>query len=111
MLNKTNFKTLAGKPDRWDEEMVRRHQAGEALTDIQKDQAERGRRIAMLFVQEAGKDGRVFEQTIRSGLHRIDPGPHFTAAQAIEWGKAWANEDPENREFYATKGDLPESER
>lgn len=113
MLNAKFHTLLAGNPSKWDEETARLVRPGRYentydsgdLCRVQVDQHRRGRRGAMLVKTyvgwsvraDSGLDDRqvLFSTPTREGL-----------AEAIAWGKAWANEDPENREFFARTADL-----
>jgi len=102
MINRTDFILLAGQPDKQDAETVTRMKQGEYLTDIQEDQHRRGKR-------EAELQRSMYGWTVRSG-NGLDgfaimytPGqsrPDKGFAEALMWGRAWANQRPEDREFY-----------
>lgn len=106
MLNTEHFVLLAGNPAKWDEETRRLPDRGESLCALQVDQHRRGRRSASLTWS-------IYGWYIRAGSNLESPevlahtrergGPldgSFEAA--LEWGTAWADADPENREFYAS---------
>lgn len=101
MLNAEHFELLAGNPAVWDEEARQRVASGESLPDVQEDQHRRGRRSAELV--PPGISDRYFVRA-SSGLDdfAVLYGPAFKS-QARQWGIAWANEDPEHREFYVRK--------
>lgn len=98
MLNTEHFELLAGNPTKWDEETLRRVKAGESLPSVQEDQHRRGRRSAELV--PPGLSDSYFVRAA-SGLDdfAVLHGPTSKPA-ARQWGLAWANEDPEHREFY-----------
>ncbi len=110
MLNTEHFVLLAGNREKWDPEMRQRATAGEAVYDIQLDQHDLGRRGAILVAGVYGwyvrattslQEPSILENTgIRGGS--LDG----SQAEAIAWGKAWAEADPTNREFVARKADL-----
>lgn len=109
MLNKEHFTLIAGKPQTWDEETLRRTQRGkESLVDVQKDQFNRGRRSAKLTQLASG--WAVVDNT---GLVPPDQARLFnkakTRAAAIVWGRTWAETDPDNREFFASKTDMEDA--
>ena len=108
MINRTDFILLAGQPEKQDAETVSRLKQGEYLTDIQEDQHRRGKREAELLRSMYG-------WTVRSGngldgfaimyvpcRNRPDKG----FAEGLMWGRAWANERPEEREFYIRRSML-----
>ena len=105
MLNTEHFHLLAGNPEKWDNETKQRVAAGESLPDVQIDQHYRGRRSAMLvsginyFYVRAGSNLQEPQVLASPKLGTIDG----TLYQALAWGVSWANEDPENREFFANK--------
>lgn len=110
MLNTTAFTLLAGNPSKWDEETATRCKPGryagtydsEDLCKVQVDQHQRGRRSAALVKTLYGWTVRLASGLDeRQILCKVE-----TREQAIAWGTAWANEDPEKREFYAHTGDL-----
>ncbi len=109
MLNTENFTLLAGNPGLWDAETVRRCFEGEALPEVQIEQAKKGRKIAMLV-------------KVMGGWYVRDVTPGFTGDpvlcrmdskrdEAIRDGKKWANEDPSNREFFTRNEYLAEGYR
>jgi len=113
MINTEHFILLAGNPEKWDAEAVERAGNGEELVRIQEDQHSRGRRSARLKPRNMGW----CIETASS----IDPSPFIeyegeraeffaTRTEAVVVGKAWAEEDPDNREFYAYKGYFEEYE-
>jgi len=107
MLNKEGFVLLGGDPSRWDKEMLRRANAGDALTDIQKDQFCAGRESAELVKCSSGWNVR--SATGLDGRKLILSG-EFTKAFAVGVGKKWAAQDPKNREFFARRSDLTKTE-
>ena len=113
MINTEHFILLAGNPEKWDAEVVERAGKGEELVRIQEDQHSRGRRSAGLRPRNMG-------WCIETGSS-LDPSPYIehdgeraeyfeTRTEAIVVGKAWAEEDPGNREFYAYKNYFEEYE-
>jgi hypothetical protein len=117
MLNTEHFTILAGRPEKWDEEV--RQQASRAagqdvginLPELQEDQHARGRRSV-----EVVKSGCSWAVRCASGLDNFQlvggsrvaahwPG---TYAAAAAWGVNWANEDPANRECFVRKADAEE---
>lgn len=112
MINHRDFVLLAGKPDTWDQETLSRRRSGEDLVAIQRDQHGRGRLSAVLAKGESG-------WYVRAGSSLVQPdifantqkhgGPlDGSKRAAVEWGKQWASEDPERREFYANRKDYRE---
>jgi hypothetical protein len=117
MLNTEHFTLLAGRPEKWDEEM--RHQASGAadenvginLPELQEDQHDRGRRSV-----EVVKSAYGWTVRCASGLDnfqlvagsRREPRWPGTYAAAAAWGINWANEDPANRECLVRKVDAEE---
>ena len=103
MLNTEHFILLAGRPEKWDEEV--RQQASRAagqdvgikLPELQEDQHARGRRSV-----EVVEDACGWAVRCASGLDnfqlvagsRWDAGWPATYAAAAAWGINWANEDP-----------------
>jgi len=116
MLNNNAFVVLAGNPSKWDEEIRTRCAPGgvsgtfksEDLCSMQIDQHHRGRRSAELVTtiygysvrMASGIDGRA----ILFGGRSL--GRKVSREEAIEFGKKWANESLETREFYARKTDM-----
>jgi hypothetical protein len=96
MLNTEHFTLLAGNPQKWDNEIVRRK--GESLTDIQKDQYRRGRRSASLHSVHQGTQWIIVAASF--DWPELMCPAQDNRDDAIEAGKAWVNEDPENREFF-----------
>ncbi len=117
MLNSKYFIVLAGNPQPWDEETLRRCRSG-AVTDtinsedlcaVQVDQWARGRRSAVLnstmYGWSVGIDSNLGDRKILLSGRR--EGRHIEKEEAIAFGIAWANEDPANREFYVQIKDAP----
>lgn len=122
MLNTEHYVVLAGKPEKWDEEMKKRCRPGrfapgtfhsDDLCRVQSDQYSRGRRAAALVksiygwyvCDDSGLSGNAVLASCKVNPNR--PGVlDGTIEDAVRWGKVWANEDPEHREFYANKDDL-----
>ena len=93
---------LAGKPEKHHEDTITRMKHGEYLTDIQEDQHRRGKREAELLRS-------IYGWTVRSGSGLDNFGimyipiqalPDKGFTEALKWGCDWANEQPEDREFY-----------
>ncbi len=117
MLNTQHFILLAGRPEKWDEEV--RHQASRAadqkvrtnLPKLQEDQHDRGRRSVEVVKSAYGWTVRCAPgldnfQLLSGSRHDADwPGAYAAAAA---WGINWANEDPENREFFVRMADAEE---
>jgi len=107
MLNREHFELLAGKPDKWDAEMLRLCDAGVSLVKAQEQQFAAGRRSAEL-IKTVGNGWTVM---IHDWEHKgMTPG--FVCAgrsyeEASSLGCQWATEDPENREFYVRKDARP----
>jgi hypothetical protein len=106
MLNKEFFVLLAGNPDPWDDEVLRRTRQGrESLIKVQEDQYSRGRRSAKLMHLAMG-----WAVADTTGL---ESSPVLfrkaTKREALNWGMEWAKADPKNREFFATKKDMEDS--
>jgi len=84
---------LAGNPEKWDDEIEK---ATSSFGAIQKDQWNRGRRLAILYKVDRGWSVRLnpcFDGDIvlYDTLYKDD---------AITFGKEWAGKDPENRSFH-----------
>ena len=117
MLNTKEFVLLAGRPEKWDEEV--RQQTSRAadqnvrtnLPKLQEDQHRRGRRSVEVVKSAYGWTARC-----ASGLDnfqlvhgaRQDAQWPATYAAAAAWGINWANEDPANRECRVRKVDAEE---
>ena len=110
MLNTDAFIVIAGNPQKWDDETRARCRPGrydgtfnsDDLCALQRDQAQRGRLGARLM-------SSMYGWSVRS-----DWSPHaplsptrMTKEEAVKWGTEWANVDPDKREFFASKSDLP----
>jgi len=120
MMNSEHFTVLAGNPAKWDAETLTRVRPGqyagtynsEDLCSVQVDQWSRGRRSAVLTSSMYGWSVRIDsglgDRQILAGSRRGEK-LDGTKEDAIRWGKAWAEEDPENREFYARNSDLGSS--
>jgi hypothetical protein len=98
MLNTEHYELLAGNPAKWDEEIWRRYKE-ESLVLIQEDQHRRGRRSAELM--QTGQDWCVRSTSGLDGWALLY-GP-ASREKALQWGIAWANEDPGNRELFTHK--------
>jgi len=108
MINTNDFILLAGNPKTWDEETVTRYKKGEELIRIQEDQFERGRRSAELVRKNIGwciRSGMTLDpETFVRCKEGEEPADHYeTRTEAVVDGKAWAEMDEDNREFYALK--------
>src|SRR5215471_5893218 len=108
MLNTEHFVLLAGRPEKWDEEIRQQarpagdQKVGINVPKLQEDQHRRGRRSAELVRSAGGWTVR-----FASGFDNfrlLDGGGHFahwpgTYAAVADWGINWTNEDPQNREL------------
>jgi hypothetical protein len=117
MLNTEHFTLLAGRPEKWDEEVRQHasyagvHNVGINLPKLQEDQHDRRRRSI-----EVVKSGCGWTVRCASGLdnfqliHGARHDAHWPAtyAAAAAWGINWANEDPGNRECFVRKADAEE---
>lgn len=86
---------LAGKPEKWDDEVDK----ATSLAEIQKDQWNRGRRVAILYKVDRGWSVRLNpcfggDIVLYDTLYKDD---------AITFGKEWAGKDPENKSFHIYK--------
>ena len=110
MLNTEHYVTLAGNPDKWDSEMRELRQPGThcSLTELQESQSERGYIPAVLVESMLGWCVRYASGLQGFGLLLSSRklGRKISREEAIAWGVQWANQDPNNREFYASKTDL-----
>jgi len=115
MLNDKHFVLLAGNPTKWDNEIREKvSKVGDCfesnnLCNLQVNQFARGRLSANLIRSMYG-------WTVRyaSGLQDfaiIHSSRKFNIQEALEFGIKWANEDPENREFYVSKMDIENARR
>lgn len=106
MLNSTHFLLLAGRPQKWDDEIrnecpkgrVSGTYASGPLCRMQANQSARGRRSANLVLS-------IYGWTVRyaSGLQDFSimfRSGSFDPSSALQWGTDWANADPNNRELY-----------
>lgn len=110
MLNKKGFVLLAGDPERWDDELAAECMVsgGTYLPQAQEVQFQKGRRHAELirsmygwYVRSGtGLEGFAIMYTPNQGV--ADRG----FLDAFMWGCVWAEEDPENREFYVRRSEL-----
>jgi hypothetical protein len=104
MLNTEHFILLAGDPTQWDEEIAK---AGTKLVEVQVDQHRRGRRSAELvkgmygFYVRAGTG--LDNPAILANTKERDGELDGSALAALNWGRAWAEADPKNREFYVRR--------
>ena len=103
MMNTDYFTLLAGDPAHWDLETADRWAAGEHIASIQRDQFVRGRRSAQLI---RGRDGFYVRSATSLDAKGILLNGWHPKKKAIAWGKAWAGEDPTNREFFVHNGTL-----
>lgn len=117
MLNTKDFVVLAGNSEKWDQELRALCSPGsrpgtynsEDLCRVQNDHYRRGHRSATLVKTIYGYSVR-----LASGLDgwalllsgRQQGCRQISYEEAIEFGKNWANEDPDNREFYVSRSDL-----
>ena len=111
MINTKAFVLLAGDPSRWDEELRQRIKKHESLLQVQEDQHARGRRSAELVKGVFGFYVRAASNldSLQVLARTKDRGGPLSGTRdnAVQWGKMWANEDPQNREFFARKNLLP----
>jgi hypothetical protein len=114
MLNTEHFTLLAGRPEKWDEEV--RQQASRAagqddgikLLELQEDQHARGRRSVEVVKSGSGWAVRCASRLDNFQLvggSRADAHWPGTYAVAAAWGINWANEDPANRECFVRRAD------
>jgi len=103
MLNHDHFMQIAGRPKKWDDEVFARAHRGESLVNIQRDQFDRGRRSVKLLNLISG--WAVVDATGLGDKPVLFKGGK-TKAAAIRWGRDWAEKDPDNREFFASKMDM-----
>jgi hypothetical protein len=114
MINDKHFVLLAGNPQKWDHELKQRCSRGnpmaEDLASVQAELHDRGYRGATLTQSAKGWYVRASSSlTVPSVLAKcLAHGGELDGSieAAIDWGKKWANDDPENREFIAYKSDL-----
>jgi hypothetical protein len=117
MLNTEHLILLAGRPEKWDEE-VRQHasraadqKVGINLPELQEEQHDRGRRSVEVVKHAYGWTVRCASgldnfQLVAGSRHDARwPG---TYAAAAAWGINWANEDPVKRECFVRKADAEE---
>lgn len=111
MINQTAFVVIAGNPTKWDREMRERVVPGdESLVAMQVSQHARGRRTAQLT-------NTIYGWSVRAGsgldsfrvLAGTRRGEHISGSlqAALHWGIAWAEQDPDNREFIAHRAEVP----
>lgn len=111
MLNTWTCKLLAGTPLKWDDELRSaniRPGVRVSLSDLQREQHERGRRSAQLLRQNI-TGGWTVRYISSLDDFALIPGARNgipTRTEAIEIGSAWANEDPESREFFSHLDEL-----
>jgi len=117
MLNTKESILLAGRPEKWDEEV--RQQARRAgdpkveinLPKLHENQHDRGRRSVELVRTAHGRTVRCasgldnFQLVAASDCDAHWPG---TYAAAAAWGINWANEDQEQRACFVRKADAEE---
>lgn len=108
MLNTEQFILLAGNPTKWDVETLRRVGSGSKLTDIQQEQHRHGRRSARLVEAVLGWCVRLESSFDHHKLIVDCNETEGLKEKAVELGKKWAEEDPDNREFFALKKDVRE---
>jgi len=95
-------KTLAGNPSAWDKEMTEwraKYPGDENLCKMQISQWQRGRRDATIVETIYGFSVRMTSGL--SGMAFIPNGRRLnTYEEAVQVGTEWANQDPDNREFW-----------
>jgi hypothetical protein len=114
MLNNEGFVLLAGNPSKWDDEIRARCEKrgsffeSESLCKLQAAQHAKGRRSARLqrtiYGWSVRLDSGLDDRQILYG-HRLG-NKDLSREAAVAFGIAWANEDPEKREFYAYRDDM-----
>jgi hypothetical protein len=117
MLNTEDFILLAGRPEKWDEEI--RQQARRAgdpkvginLPKLHEDQHNRGRRSVEVVRSAYGWTAR-FASAL-DNFHLVAGSRHDarwpgTYAAGAAWGIIWANEDAANRECFVRRADAEE---
>jgi hypothetical protein len=116
VTNTEHFVVIAGNPTKWDREMhdLSKHPKNprdpdSALVRLQVDQHARGRRGARpcksIYGWSVRSDTGLDNMELLASARRGDLDGSLEAALA--WGIAWAENDPENREFYASKDEVP----
>lgn len=114
VLNKEQFETLGGNPQKWDAEFDNFDKETQNLNDIYADQIKRGRIVATLHSMSEGYGVHVdaFWLLEEYNPNHVKPqceewiAKNETILEAIIKGKAWSNADPDNREFVAKKRDV-----
>ena len=107
-FNTDHFVTLGGNPEKWFAEMSNLKDRGHGLCALQESQSARGYLPAELVKSIFGWAVRYASGLQSRGIlfgYRIT-GRKASREEAIAWGKAWAAQDSDNREFYARKSDL-----
>ena len=107
MINTEAFLLIAGDPSEWDRKLQEAVGAGADLPEVQRQQYRAGCRSAELVRS-------IYGWSVRSGtglndfaimhvpvLHGQQPDKGF--ADAVVWGKEWAEKDPKRREFYVRR--------
>jgi hypothetical protein len=117
MLNTQHFTVIHAASPRWDEELRREVKVnGRSLTEVQEAQFAAGFRSA-----EIVKSGHGYVIRSATGLNgfRIIATDWFAEAppsrafpngsyeSAVEWAKAWAEVDPDNREVFIRNTETP----
>lgn len=104
MLNNTHFVLLAGRPENFDNELRQRIAMGDSITEVQMGQFNSGRRSAQIVRLTQGWAVVPASSLMDTGImfSPADPGD-YGIGECLEWGMAWANEDPYNRELYIRK--------
>jgi hypothetical protein len=103
-FNTEHFVTLAGNREPWASEHLTLKDRDQSLIALQEDQARRGYIPAVLVETINGWSVRYASGLQGFGIIYFGKGQ--SRAQVIAAGVAWANQDPEHREFYARKTDL-----
>ena len=108
MLNPA-FITLAGEPNVWHAEMAALKDRGDSLTALQESQSQRGYLPVRLYESIHGWYVRYASGL--QGFNILLNSRGLSREKAIAWGKAWVEEDPKNRHFYALKADLEKPDK
>lgn len=102
MLNTKFFTLIAGNPTKWDEETQKLVDDNnmKGLVSLQESQAARGRLSAHLIRSMYGWTVRYASGLQNFGL--LHSSKSSDIRKAVEFGVEWANQDPQNREFYVS---------
>jgi hypothetical protein len=109
MLNTQHFILLAGDCGAYDQELLDNVPTiglfqSKSLTKLQEEQSARGRLSAQLVLSIYGWTVRYASGLQGFGiLRRADS---FNPASALEWGRNWVEQDPQNRELFVSKADV-----